>query len=340
MYIWVKYASADDYSDITDNPDGAKYIGIAYRQSKAAESNDPTKYTWSKIQGDDEHNNGYTVILDNEVMNFPIDERGIISTTVSYDCNVIVYNGKDKTTNFDIRYADITIPPGLKLTINNTRKRLTLTSEKGYEIETTHGIIDIPILVDGFTFIKHLVYSFGNSKDNASTYTWIAYSRTPTPKASDMQLTPENALYVGVAVDKDTPDQSYVASDYKWIRLKNTGDSVISIVPIYYRSVYDDVDMIPKPTNESSIVAMQTSTGLNASQGAIALGMPFWDEEKPKFLSGYHLWKAYKIKLSGGGYVFTDPVLSSEWEINDMIIGGAQLIRNSKTLIDERIYWF
>lgn len=85
---------------------------------------------------------------------------------------------------------------------------------------------------------------------------------------------------------------------------------------------------------------METSTGLNASQGVIALGMPFWDENKPDYISGYHLWKAYKIKLSSGKYVFTDPVLSSEWERNDMIIGGTQLIRNSKTLIDERIYWF
>lgn len=150
----------------------------------ATESNDPSLYTWSKIQGDDEHNNDYTVILDNEVMNFPIDERGIVTTTISYDCNVVVYNGKDKTNNFDIRYADIVVPSGLKLTINNTRKRLTLTSEKGYEIENTYGIIDIPVLVDGYTFIKHLVYSFGNSKDNVSTYNWIVYATTPTPSAS------------------------------------------------------------------------------------------------------------------------------------------------------------
>ena len=51
IYTWIKYADDDQGSGISDTPIGKTYIGIASGQTTATESDDPTAYVWSKIEG-------------------------------------------------------------------------------------------------------------------------------------------------------------------------------------------------------------------------------------------------------------------------------------------------
>ena len=53
LYTWLKYSDDPNGKNMTDNPDGKKYIGIAYNKNTSTESTNPSDYTWSLIQGAD-----------------------------------------------------------------------------------------------------------------------------------------------------------------------------------------------------------------------------------------------------------------------------------------------
>lgn len=52
FYTWIKYADNASGTNMSDDPDGKAYIGLAYNKSSAAESSNPSDYTWSLIQGE------------------------------------------------------------------------------------------------------------------------------------------------------------------------------------------------------------------------------------------------------------------------------------------------
>ncbi len=51
-YTWIRYADDDSGNGISNDPTGKKYIGFAYNKTTATESNTPSDYTWSRIQGE------------------------------------------------------------------------------------------------------------------------------------------------------------------------------------------------------------------------------------------------------------------------------------------------
>jgi len=50
-YTWIRYADNASGGGISNNPTGKAYIGFAYNKTTATESNTPSDYTWSKMQG-------------------------------------------------------------------------------------------------------------------------------------------------------------------------------------------------------------------------------------------------------------------------------------------------
>ena len=51
-FMWVKYADDDKGSGMSDNPDGKKYIGMAFNKDKETPSDDPSDYKWVKYVAD------------------------------------------------------------------------------------------------------------------------------------------------------------------------------------------------------------------------------------------------------------------------------------------------
>ena len=51
LYTWIKYATSSSGANMSDNPTGRDYIGIAYNKTTATESTNPSDYAWSLIQG-------------------------------------------------------------------------------------------------------------------------------------------------------------------------------------------------------------------------------------------------------------------------------------------------
>lgn len=52
LYTWIKYATSDGGANMSDNPTGRDYIGIAYNKTSSTESTNPKDYAWSLIQGE------------------------------------------------------------------------------------------------------------------------------------------------------------------------------------------------------------------------------------------------------------------------------------------------
>lgn len=59
-YTWVKYADNANGANMSDNPTGKFYIGLAYNKTTATESNTASDYAWSLFRGSDgvDGNNG------------------------------------------------------------------------------------------------------------------------------------------------------------------------------------------------------------------------------------------------------------------------------------------
>lgn len=52
LYTWIKYATSATGANMSDDPTGKEYIGIAYNKTTATESTNPSDYAWSLIQGE------------------------------------------------------------------------------------------------------------------------------------------------------------------------------------------------------------------------------------------------------------------------------------------------
>lgn len=52
-YTWIKYATSATGANMSDDPTGKTYLGIAYNKTTPTESTDPSDYTWSLTQGED-----------------------------------------------------------------------------------------------------------------------------------------------------------------------------------------------------------------------------------------------------------------------------------------------
>src|SRR5699024_1339927 len=51
-FMWVKYADDDKGSGMSDNPDGKKYIGMAFNKDKETPSDKASDYQWVKYVAD------------------------------------------------------------------------------------------------------------------------------------------------------------------------------------------------------------------------------------------------------------------------------------------------
>ena len=63
LYTWIKYADDANGTNMSDNPEGKTYMGIAYNKESQTESTTASDYTWSLIKGTDGHSGTYNEIL-------------------------------------------------------------------------------------------------------------------------------------------------------------------------------------------------------------------------------------------------------------------------------------
>ena len=118
--------------------------------------------------------------------------------------------------------------------------------------------------------------------------------------------------------------------------------TIVGIRNLYYISESTDINDIPEPyVFHYAKMILRISDGvIKTDEGAIELVAREyeWSYDKPEFRYGYHLWTSYELKTQDETYIYSEAELSSEWEsFYNVDVGGLNLIRNSKNLIDTRI---
>ena len=176
-YVHTAWAnSADGQTDFSTSVSAdKKYLG-SYTDNTAADSQDPSMYSWSLIKG-----------------------VGLQSTTTYYALST------SKSTH----------PP---ITDETAWSTTAPEAPYGYYIwmyiETVYD--------DGKVFNSDPAVISGKT-----LYTWIKYAKDD--QGTDMSDNPTGMDYMGIAYNKDTPVESYVASDYDWCLYK--GDKGIQGPP-------------------------------------------------------------------------------------------------------------
>ena len=142
-----------------------------------------------------------------------------------------------------------------------------------------------------------------------------------------------------------TESESLVAptdpSEYMWMYF---GDNVTvqNIRMIYLATTEENIEDVVQPGNpEFVIFAKQGFVAVSKGVIGVETNVDFWDYPLPPYDANKYLYEAMEMEMSDGSKVYTEVKRSSAWDAYYKLdIGGANLIRNSKTLLDDRIYWF
>lgn len=157
LYTWIKYAKDANGTGMTDDPNGAIYIGISYNNESSIESNDPTQYAWTKIQGADgkKGEDAYTIFLENENISFATDENRNPLSEQAYTSGITIMKGAKPVTDFTI--GDIAKTQGIAVVKTDTAIAISVVN--GNPLPNDSGEIEIPITVGGTVFKKILTWA-------------------------------------------------------------------------------------------------------------------------------------------------------------------------------------
>ena len=157
LYTWIKYAKDANGTGITDDPNGAIYIGISYNNESSIESNDPTHYAWTKIQGVDgkKGEDAYTIFLENENISFATDKNRNPLSEQAYTSGITIMKGAKPVTDFTI--GDIAKTQGIAVAKTDTAIAISVVN--GNSLPNDSGEIEIPITVGGTVFKKILTWT-------------------------------------------------------------------------------------------------------------------------------------------------------------------------------------
>lgn len=240
LYTWIKYAKDANGTGMTDDPNGAVYIGISYNNESSTESNDPTQYAWTKIQGADgkKGEDAYTIFLENENISFATDKNRNPLSEQAYTSGITIMKGAKPVTDFTI--GDIAKTQGIAVAKTNTAIAISVVN--GNPLPNDSGEIEIPITVAGTVFKKILTWTCAKKGDQGekgerglqgiqgpqgiqgvagkdgtngkTTYFHIKYSSVANPTSS-FQLTETPSTYIGTYVDFAETD-STDPKKYTW----------------------------------------------------------------------------------------------------------------------------
>lgn len=167
LYTWIKYAKDASGTGITNDPNGAIYIGISYNNESSIESNDPTQYAWTKIQGADgkKGEDAYTIFLENENISFATDKNRNPLSEQAYTSGITIMKGAKPVTDFTI--GDIAKTQGIAVAKTDTAIAISVVN--GNPLPNDSGEIEIPITVGGTVFKKILTWTCAKKGDKGDT---------------------------------------------------------------------------------------------------------------------------------------------------------------------------
>ncbi|MDQ2822973.1 MAG: hypothetical protein M3Y65_21770 [Pseudomonadota bacterium] len=253
-YTWIKYASSVAGAALSDSPDGKAYIGFAYNKSTAVESTIPADYSWSLLRGEDGVGvpgapgaDGVTLYTwikysDNAdgtgLYDFPTDNTVYIGISVN---RTTPAESTQKTDYVWSRFKGAPGVPG-EAGAPGAPGTATFTWIKYASSVNGAAISDSPDGKGyiGFAYNKPTPTESMNAadykwsllrgedgvgvpgapgNDGVTLYTWIKYA--DAADGTGLYDTPnDNTIYIGISVNRTTPAESSVKTDYVWSRFK------------------------------------------------------------------------------------------------------------------------
>lgn len=255
-YTWIRYADTIDGSGISNDPTGKTYIGFAYNKETSTESNTPSDYTWSLIKGEKGDTGVQGVKGEDGITYYTwikysdnADGTGLYDTpkdstmyigiainkpTPNESSNKADYvwsrfkgdkgeqglqgvPGKDGKTYYTwIKYADD--DKGTGISDDPTGKSyIGLAYNKETSTESTNKTDYTWTLIKGEKGDTGVKGDTG--ADGTTYYTWIKYS--DNADGTGLYDTPKDTTkYIGIGVNKTTPNESTNKADYTWSKFK------------------------------------------------------------------------------------------------------------------------
>ena len=206
-YTWIKYADDDKGSNMSDSPQGKKYIGIAYNKSSSSAGTDPSEYAWSLIKGDKgedgkdgrDSNSFYFVFNQTEILKF-IDGNDNINISPSiltasiYKKDSSVQEGEIQVTELDLSCLSVQV--------------YNLNSGEWYQIADSDAIKlnnhTFEIDLQGIINKKYEQESFAaNEIKNSECILKVSYTLTETINQADEIFQINDFLNIRYGMNRD-----------------------------------------------------------------------------------------------------------------------------------------
>ena len=313
LYTWIKYATSASGANMSDNPTGRDYIGIAYNKTTATESTTPRDYQWSLIKGADgaqgvqgppgkDGRQLYTWLkyADTPTSGMSDSPNGKTYMGIAYNkessTESSIYSdyawslikgadgvqgppGEDGTTLYTwIKYA--TSASGANMSDNPTgRDYIGIAYNKTTATESTTPRDYQWSLIKGADGAQGIQGPPG--EDGTTLYTWIKYATSDA--GANMSDNPTGRDYIGIAYNKTTATESTNPKDYAWSLIQGeTGIGVKDIREQYYLSTSD-----------------KSQTGGS------------WTTTCPEWKKDHYIWTRSQITWTDKTVTYTTPVLAS-----------------------------
>ena len=301
LYTWIKYAKDANGTGMTDDPNGAVYIGISYNNESSTESNDPTQYAWTKIQGADgkKGEDAYTIFLENENISFATDENRDPLSEQAYTSGITIMKGAKPVTEFTI--GDIAKTQGIAVAKTDTAIAISVIN--GNPLPNDSGVIEIPISVGGTVFKKILSWTCSKKGDQGiqgiqgpqgvqGEKGKDGTSVTISNKSITYQLSTSGTV-VPTGTWQTSP-QTIPEGQYQWTKTSVTysdGNKTESY-SISYRG--------KNGSNGTSVKTTSTSVKYQVGDSGTTKPTGTWQTNVPTVAQGKYLWTQTIVNYSDG----------------------------------------
>lgn len=235
LYVWIKYADDAKGTNMSDDPEGKTYMGMAWNKSTSKESTNAADYSWSLIKGADgktpvkgvDYFDGRSSYL---WIRYATDKTGsnmtdIPSTDTKYIGTATTTTMSAPTSASDytwLKYVGDVGTPGKNGYIHIAYAD-SADGKIGFDTTVGTGKSYIGQYTDNIekdsSDPTKYTWSLIKGADGKTLYTWLKYADSPTSGMSD---SPSGKKYMGIAINKTSITESSNYSDYTWSLIKGT----------------------------------------------------------------------------------------------------------------------
>ena len=210
-YTWIKYATSAAGANMSDDPAGKTYIGLAYNKTTSSESTNASDYTWSLIKGDkgdkgEKGDKGDQGDRGLQGLQGPKGDQGIQGAKgadgKSSYTHIAYANSMDGVTDFSVSDSNREY---IGMYVDNSV--IDSTSPSKYAWSKIKG-------ADGAQGMPGKAGS-----DGKTPYLHIAYANSADGKTGFSVSDSVNKLYIGQYTDYVSAD-STDATKYSWTKIK------------------------------------------------------------------------------------------------------------------------